>query len=227
MRWSDLAFLHWPVGAAALRHLVPDALQIDTFDGMAWIGVVPFHMEDVGLRGVPPVPTAHAFPEINVRTYVRAAGRAGVWFFSLDAASRLAVRGARRLYNLPYFDAEISVTPDGDAIVYESRRRHAGAPPAEFKARYQPRGSSFEASPGTLAHFLVERYCLFTHDRRRGLGLLDVDHTPWVLCPGAVELITNTMADAAGISLPDQDPLVHIAEPLVVRAWTRAVLSAV
>jgi uncharacterized protein YqjF (DUF2071 family) len=221
MRWCDLAFLHWPVSASTLRSLVPASLEVDTYDGFAWVGVVPFRMEGVRLRGAPPLPTTHAFPEINVRTYVRAAGRAGVWFFSLDAASRLAVRGARFLYNLPYFDAEIVVATEGDLVSYDSRRVHQGAPDARFAATYQPAGEVYEAAPGTLDHFLVERYCLFMFDDRRGLGLLDIDHQPWPLQRAGTKIAVNTMAAAAGVRLPELAPLAHFARSLEVRAWTR------
>jgi len=221
MGWRDLAFLHWPVPPDVVRPLVPASLEIDVFDKQAWIGVVPFRMEGVKMRGAPPVPTAHVFPEINVRTYVRAAGRAGVWFFSLDATSRLAVRGARFLYNLPYFDAEITLKPEAGAIHYESTRVHRGAPGATFVARYHPVGDIYEPEPGTLDHFLVERYCMFMVDPRSGLGLLDVDHEPWPLQRGAVELSVNTMVDPTGISLPPVAPVVHVAGALDVRAWTR------
>ncbi len=220
MGWRDLAFLHWPVTVDEVRPLVPASLEVDTFDRQAWIGVVPFRMEGVRVRGAPPVPTAHAFPEINVRTYVRAADRAGVWFFSLDATSRLAVRGARLLYNLPYFDAVIRLRSEAGAIHYDSRRVHRGAPDAAFAARYHPVGDIYEAEPGTLDHFLVERYCLFTFDQRRGLGRLDIDHEPWPLQRGAVDLLANTMVDPTGISLPRVAPLVHVAGALDVRAWT-------
>jgi uncharacterized protein YqjF (DUF2071 family) len=221
MRWCDLAFLHWPIAPDVLRPLVPSALQIDTYDGRAWIGVVPFRMEGVRLRGAPPLPTTHAFPEINVRTYVRAGGRAGVWFFSLDAASRLAVRGARLLYNLPYYDAKISLTPNAEVIEYDSQRVHRGAPAAAFGARYGPISAPYEAMPGTLDHFLIERYCMFMCDARRGLGLLDIDHKPWPLQRAAVAISVNTMADAAGIELPRTKPLLHFARTLDVQAWTR------
>jgi uncharacterized protein YqjF (DUF2071 family) len=221
MRWCDLAFLHWPVPPDVLQPLIPSALALDTFNGQAWVGVVPFRMEGVRMRGAPPVPTAHAFPEINVRTYVRGAGRAGVWFFSLDAASRLAVRGARFLYNLPYFDAEITVRSAAGAIDYTSRRVHRGAPSATFVGRYRPLSDVYEAAPGTLDHFLVERYCLFMVDTRRGLGLLDIDHAPWPLQRATAEVSANTMAAPSGIRLPDIEPLVHVAAALDVRAWTR------
>jgi uncharacterized protein YqjF (DUF2071 family) len=227
MRWCDLAFLHWPVSAAVLRPLVPEGLQIDTYEGHAWVGVVPFRMEGVRLRGAPPVPTTHAFPELNVRTYVRAAGRAGVWFFSLDAASRLAVRGARFLYNLPYYDAEMAIartrptasSSSDDWIAYDSRRVHRDAPAAEFRARYGATGDVYEPQPGSLDHFLVERYCLFMFEESRGLGILDIDHHPWPLQPGGAEIAVNTMAAAAGIELPPIPPLVHFARALDVRAW--------
>lgn len=221
MRWCDLAFLHWRVHPDAVRSLIPSGLEVDTFDDFAWVGIVPFRMEGVRGRGMPPVPTLHAFPEVNVRTYVRGAGRAGVWFFSLDAASRLAVRGARYLYNLPYFDANITVSRDGEDVLYQSTRTHRDAPAAKFVACYGPAGPVGEPIPGTLEHFLVERYCLFMHDRRRGLGLLDVDHSPWPLQPGAAEIEINTIARASGVHLPNDPPLVHFARELDVRAWTR------
>jgi uncharacterized protein len=221
MRWCDLAFVHWPVAPDVLRSLIPAPLAIDTFDAQAWVGVVPFRMEGVRLRGAPSVPTTGAFPEINVRTYVRTAERAGVWFFSLDAASQLAVRGARYLYNLPYFDAEITVRSEAGAVHYASRRVHRDAPPATFLAHYHPVGDGYEAVPGTLDHFLVERYCLFMFDERRGLGLLDIDHEPWRLRRGAIELPVNTMVEPLGLTLPSIEPLVHVADALDVRAWTR------
>jgi uncharacterized protein len=226
MRWCDLAFLHWPVAPNALRPLIPPGLAIETFDGDAWLGIVPFRMEGVRVRGTPPLPTVHAFPEINVRTYVRGAGRVGVWFFSLDATSRLAVRGARWLYNLPYFDADIDATREVDSaghetIRYTSRRVHRAAPSAGFAASYSAKGDPCEAVPGTLDHFLAERYCLFMYDDRRELGLLDVDHAPWTLRRGRADIRVNSMAAAAGIQLPDIAPIVHIGDDLDVRAWAR------
>src|SRR4029079_756429 len=142
----------------------PAHLEIDTFDGAAWIGVVPFRMSAVRMRGLPQVPGASAFPELNVRTYVRYGGKAGVWFCSLDAESALAVFAARRFYHLPYFRARMSCTRQGDEIEYSSVRTHPDAPPAEFVARYGPIGPVEFAAPGSLEHWLTERYCLFTVD---------------------------------------------------------------
>ena len=224
MRWCDLAFLHWRLPVAVLAAHIPAPLVLDTFEGEAWLGVVPFRMEGVRHRFAPAFPTVHAFAELNVRTYVRAPdGRAGVWFFSLDAASWLAVRAARLLYNLPYFDAALSVKPAGKsedaAIRYRSLRTHRGAPAAEFAATYQPTGPIYQAAPGTLDHWLTERYCLFAQRPNGRIHSQDVHHQPWPLQPGTVAIEGNTMAEAAGLRLPDTPPLVHFARRLEVLAW--------
>jgi len=224
MRWFDLVFLHWRVDPDMIRPLIPPDLTLETFDDAAWVGVVPFRMEDVRLRFTPAIPGTSAFPEINVRTYVRVGERLGVWFFSLDAASRLAVRGARILFNLPYYDAAMAVHAEGEGIIYESRRVHRGAPPAEFVAHYAPAGAVYQAEPGTLDYFLVERYCLFTKSRTGELGYLDVHHLPWPLQLATARLDVNTMAAAAGIQLPVDPPLVHFARHLEVLAWNRVAL---
>lgn len=220
MSWCDLAFLHWPVAPEALRGLIPPALVPDKFEGKAWIGVVPLRMAGVRMRMAPPIPTSSEFPELNVRTYVLAGGVPGIWFFSLDAASRLAVRGARIACNLPYFDAAMAMGRSGDEVEYRSRRVHRGARPAEFRARYRPTGPVAPAEPGSLEHWLVERYCLFTVGRGKKVFQLDVQHHPWPLRPGEAEIDANTMAEAAGIVLPAGPPLlVHYAERLDVLAW--------
>jgi len=221
MRWFDLAFLHWPVPAAALRPLVPAPLAVDTFEGTAWIGVVPFRMDQVRLRLAPAVPTTSAFPEINVRTYVRSADRSGVWFFSLDAASRLAVRMARLRYNLPYFDARIDTAPWGEGVEYRSRRTHRGALSVEFTARSRPAGPVFHAAPGTLEHWLAERYALFTADRRGRVSSVDVQHAPWPLQRAEAEVERCTLLDGMGIRLPDTAPLAHFARSVEVLSWGR------
>ena len=130
MGWDMLAFLHWPVPAAALAARLPRGLALDTFEGQAYLGVVPFEMARTRFRWAPAIPTATRFLELNVRTYVTAGGRPGVWFFSLDAASKLAVRGARATFRLPYFDAKMAARREGDTVHYTSERTHRGAPPA-------------------------------------------------------------------------------------------------
>lgn len=219
MRWCDLAFLHWAVDPSLVRPLLPPGLELDTYDSKAWIGVVPFRMEDVRLRFTPNAPGISAFPELNVRTYARVGDRTGVWFFSFDAANRLAVRGARLMLNLPYYDAEMTVGRRGEAIDYRSRRVHANATPAEFAGVYASAGDVYEARAGTLDYFLVERYCLFLVSRSGRLRYLDVHHHPWPLQPATVRIETNTMAAAGNILLPPDPPLAHFARAVEVVAW--------
>lgn len=222
MTWEDLAFLHWPVDPARLRPHVPAPLALDTFDGRAYVAVVPFRMSGVRPRLVPPLPGLSAFPELNVRTYVTLDGVPGVFFFSLDAGSRPAVRAARRLYHLPYFDARMALRTDGDAIAYDSRRTHAGAPPAALRVRYAPTGGVFHAAPGTLDRFLTDRLSLYAADGRGRIFRADVQHPPWPLQPAAAEILENAMLAQIGLPPPVEPPLCHFARRLEVRAWWRA-----
>ena len=147
MQWLDLLFAHWPIDQACLRSLIPPALQLDLWHGQAYLSVVPFRMKGVG-----PVflPAGTSFAELNVRTYVRHGNRAGVWFFSLDAASKLGVRLARRFFYLPYYDARMTVEPVGQGLRYTSERTHRGAPPATLEMTYSPTGPAAPAVPGSL-----------------------------------------------------------------------------
>ena len=229
MTWRDLLFAHWPVSPDALRPHIPETLELDTFDGSAWLGVVPFRMDGVRLRrlhGLPVLPGTGAFPELNVRTYVRAGERSGVWFFSLDAGSRLAVRGARAWFGLPYFDARIKVDTDvrdargeGHHVGYSSRRIHRGAPPAAFEATYHPTGPGSVALSGSLDRWLTERYCLFTLDRRGTMRVGDIHHVPWTLHQAEAEIRANTMAEPLGLAL-EGEPVLHFAHRLDVVAWS-------
>jgi uncharacterized protein YqjF (DUF2071 family) len=161
MRWHDLLFMHWPVSADALRPHVPPSLELDAYEGCAWIGVIPFRMTNVRPLMIPGLP-ASSFLEINVRTYVRHNDCSGVWFFSLDAASRLAVWGARRFFHLPYHFAEMQASQSGKGIRYRSCRLSDRA--LRFAAEYQPTGGPRHPRQGDLDHWLTERYCLFSAD---------------------------------------------------------------
>src|SRR5262245_45519055 len=158
--WCDLLFAHWPVPAARLRAIVPSRLEIQEHGGTSWAGVVPFRMEGVMLRPLPDLPGVSAFPELNLRLYVELDGKPGVWFVSLDAANRLAVRAARRFFHLPYFDADMDAREEAGHVVYRSVRRDAG-PRVAFRGSYVPTSDVFTAKPGSLEHFLTERYCLY------------------------------------------------------------------
>jgi hypothetical protein len=215
MRWHDLLFLHWPIRPELLRPLIPEKLDLDTFDGYCWIGVVPFCMSGVRPRYVP-IP--FAFPELNVRTYVKRRGRTGVWFFSLDAASWIAVRVAR-WFGLPYYDARMAAQQDGEAVHYRSARFQRGLSRAVFSASYRPTGAIYQAEPGTLDHWLTERYCLYSARHRDRIVYGEIHHAPWALQPAEVELSENTMAEPIGIVLPDTKPLTHFARGQEVVAW--------
>jgi len=218
--WHDLLFAHWPVAVDALRPHVPAGFDIDLYDGRAWIAVVPFHMTNVAPRGVPALPWVSAFPELNVRTYVRVHGRPGVYFFSLDASNPVAVGLARTLVHLPYFTADMKVEESGGWILYQSKRRSSGAPPAEFESRYRPEGPPEAPVDGTLEHFLTERYCLFTVDDAFRAYSLDIHHPPWALQAAEAEITDNTMAEAAGVRLPSIAPLLHFAKRQDMVSWS-------
>lgn len=237
MSWDALAFLHWPVPPEALRPTLPPGLELDVFEGEAWLGVVPFQMRATRFDWTPPMPTASTFLELNLRTYVRRGDRRGVWFYSLDAASFLAVRGARLGFALPYFDARMEMDGEaGEAGVqrYRSERRHRGVPGASFSGAYRPSAPAMESSPGSLEHFLTERYCLFAqrgHGVRFALrgGLLrgDILHEPWPLQPAEVELERCDMfrvlgpeaLRAAGLAGRElSPPVAHFAASIDVRA---------
>lgn len=219
MTWVDLAFLHWRARAEQLRPLIPPALELDVFEGSAWMGVTPFRMKGVRPLLTPPIPTATDFPELNVRTYVRKGAHAGVWFFSLDAASWLAVATARAALGLPYFRARMIEERAGEEVHYESTRAHGDAPSAEFAARYRPTGPIFRAEQGSLDHWLIERYSLFTQLGGQLLRL-DIEHEPWPLQQASVTIERNSMATAAGLTLPDEAPQVRFARQLdVIAHW--------
>jgi len=224
MSWHDLLFAHWRVPAATLRPLIPAALAIDEFDGSAWIGVVPFRMTGVRLRGTPALPGPGAFVELNVRTYVSDGTKPGVWFMSLDAASRLAVRAARTWFHLPYFDAEMSCAADGDDVVYHSRRTHRRAPAAEFAARYGPSGPAIRAAPGSLEHWLTERYCLYTLDQNRRVIRGEIHHVPWPLQKAHAEIELCTLPQAHGFPALAGEPHLAFARRLEVVVWAPRVV---
>ena len=216
--WHDLLFAHWPVDAEKLRPLIPERLEIDTFDGRAWLAVVPFRMTNVRLRGTLAVPWLSAFPELNVRTYVVCDGKPGVWFFSLDAGNSLAVAIARTWFHLPYFRARMGCLERNGWIEYASQRNHSGASPAALQVRYRPVASVFFPQWGTLEHFLMERYCLYALDGSRRLIRGEIHHRPWLLQQAQAELPRNTMAEPIGIAL-EPPPLLHFARRQDVLVW--------
>jgi uncharacterized protein YqjF (DUF2071 family) len=226
-RWNDLLFAHWPIPPASIQDLLPPGLEVDTFDGEAYIGVIPFWMDHVRTRIVGnqtvAAPTTTTFPELNLRTYVRSriSGLTGVYFFSLDCASPLAVFGARTLFHLPYFPARMSRTTQAGLTHYESHRQFS-ATPADYESTYgpsnTPTGSPTRFGADPLSRFLTERYCLFTHARGRML-IGHIHHLPWPLEPAQAEIRLNQIPRAHGITLPDIAPILHFSRQLQVILW--------
>ena len=218
-RWSRLLFAHWPMPPAEVQAKLPPGLRVDTLDGAAWLGVVPFVMDRVRFRSVGErafgVPTATAFPELNLRTYVTGPdGRAGVYFFSLDAASLLAVVGARVAFGLPYFWASMQERVEGDTVHYRSRRLLG--PPARFAASFRSLGRP--AASDDLRHFLTERYALFT--RRFGsVQIGEIHHRPWQLEEAEAEILCNELPGSFGFTLPDRPPVLHYSAEIEMQAW--------
>jgi hypothetical protein len=219
MRWRELLFAHWVVDADIVRRLIPATLQLDLFEGCCYAGAVPFLMENVTPRGMPPLPGLHAFPELNLRTYVTAGGKPGVWFFSLDAGQKLAVRTARRFFHLPYFDAKFGIDLMGGTVAYKSLRTHKSEAEAQFSATYRPTGPVYEADPGTLDAWLTDRYCLYSADRAGNTYRGEIDHPAWPLQKTEATIHMNTLGDGLGISLPQQPAVLHFAKTLDVKAW--------
>jgi len=223
--WLDLLFMHWPVDASSLRALVPADLTVQEFEGSSWVGLVPFRMSGVSLRGVPDLPWVSAFPEMNLRLYVERDGKPGVWFISLDATNSAAVLTARTLVHLPYFWSSMHVGHDGERVRYDSRRRFSRSR-VDFRGAYWPEGAVQEAVPGTLEHFLTARYCLYARRPDRRLERLEVHHWPWPLQPAAADIDTNTVLEAQGIRKPASRPLLHFSRRLDVVGWAPEVISS-
>ena len=215
--WNDLLFAHWPIDVDVLRPKVPSGLEIDVYDGQAWLGIVPFHMTNVAPRFTPALPWLSAFPELNVRTYVRCGHKPGVYFFSLDASNPIAVHTARILFHLPYYAAEMRVDVSRERVRYHSRRRDRTL--AAFEGEYAPTGPPSPPRPGSKEEFLTERYCLYADDSSGRLHRLEIHHPPWPLQPAEAVVTQNTMGEAAGISLPTVRPLLHFSKRQDMVAW--------
>ncbi len=207
--WKQLLFLHWSLPPEEVAPLLPPGLTLDTFEGRAWVGLVPFTMRGVRPRGLPAVRFLSDFHETNVRTYVHDKGKnPGVWFFSLDAANAIAVRLARAWFKLPYHYAgmELHAGPRGESFAYRSERRWPGPTPATCAVRCTPRGDASTSTPGTLQHFLVERYFLYS-TAQGSLFRGQVHHAPYQVRGAEVEGLDESLLAAAGIPRPSEPPL--------------------
>jgi uncharacterized protein YqjF (DUF2071 family) len=214
--WCDLLFAHWRVPVEQLRRLVPPSLPLHLDDdGSAWLGVTPFVVTGLRLRGTPPLPWVSHFPELNVRTYVELDGKPGIYFFSLDAGRRAAVIAARRMYRLPYFHARMRADRVGARVEYESERIDSSGPRATFRGTYSPSGQSTDDQ---LARWLAERYCAYVVDERGRPLRIDIHHPPWPLQPAEGELDAQGMADSLAIEL-EGEPLLHFSARQDTLIW--------
>ncbi len=217
-KWGKLLFMHWRIDEQLLRPLIPARLEIDTFEGSAWIGVVPFTMWGIRASFLPPIPGTSAFHELNVRTYVHHQGVPSVWFLSLDAANKLAVWGARTFYHLPYFNAQMSLEQTGNTIRYSSSRRDRLGAPAELQATWNIGEALPQTSPGSLEFFLTERYCLDCEHRGK-LYRACLHHQPWPLRQAELVSLNTTMIESHGLPTLKGDPLLQYAEEITVNIW--------
>jgi len=216
--WRDLLFMHWPVPAGEIDRLLPDPLRPQLYDGRAWLGLTPFSVSGLRLRGTPPVPWVSRFPELNVRTYVEVGGKPGIYFFSLDTPRRAAVHAARRAYRLPYFRARMRAGRTGASTQFTSVRVDRSGPGASFRASYRSSGAS---TNDPLARWLTERYCLYVVDGSRSVLRGEIHHAPWPLEEAVGEPVAQGMAAPLGLRL-DGSPLLHYSARQDVLLWALA-----
>lgn len=211
-RWSRLLFLHWPMEPAAIQATLPPGLHVDTFEGKAWAGVVPFYMDAIRPVYVPPMPWISWFLEMNVRTYVHDdAGNSGVWFYSLDCNQPVAVEVARRFFHLPYHHARMKARLEADIVHYRSERRGTGVPTDYV---YQPDKREVRmAEPGTFEFFLVERYLLFSASSVGRIHTGRVYHTPYTFTDAECGTWSAEPLRQAGLPMPEVAPASMLYSP--------------
>jgi uncharacterized protein YqjF (DUF2071 family) len=217
--WKSLLFAHWPVSADSLRPLVPDVLELDTYDGQAWIGIIPFELNLIRLRFLPVIPYTVPFPEVNVRTYVKVNGKPAVFFITLDASNPFSLQAARLWYHLPYYRAKMSLNLREDSVSFQSERMNAGHP-AVFSATYGPTSPPFFSKKGSIEYWLTERYvfaCRCPRSQRVYWG--EIHHDPWELQQAYVEIAANTLTDGYRLSLSKAPALVHYSRGTEAFIW--------
>jgi hypothetical protein len=217
--WHDVLFAHWPVAVGDLRRAVPPQLELDLHGGNAWVSVVPFMMRKVRPAGSPWLPWLSNFAELNVRTYVRYGEQTGVYFFSLDASNPVAVSTARAWFHLPYYQARMRVRRLGEEIRYRSERTHRLAPVAKLAAAYRPIGEPLVPRPGSLEHWLTERYRLITLRRDGRVLIGEIHHPAWQLQPAEAVFHHNTMTARLGLTLAGDPALLHYSARQEMVAW--------
>jgi uncharacterized protein len=230
-RWNDLLFAHWPVAASKMGALLPDWLEVDSYQGSAWLGAVPFWLDRIKIRGVPTVPGLRRFPDLNFRTYVRDrfSGTPGIYCFSVDSSNLFAVAMAHAVYHLPYKLAEMHLEPQSEReFAFYSRRRFA-RPSVIFKARYRglgPTRKTAEMLPGSFEYFFSERNCVFSTNRAGEPIRANLHHVPWPLEEAQADIERNDLAASIGIELPRMEPVLHYSRRLAVYVWPAELLRS-
>ncbi|GGN14768.1 YqjF family protein [Halarchaeum nitratireducens] len=207
MDWRDVCVASYAVDPDVVAATLPDGVAVDTYDGDAYLSVVPFVMGDVRPYKFPRF-VGPTFGELNLRTYVTGDAGPGIYFYNLDATDRLGVAIARATFRLPYYDASQRIVKRGDTVEFESERTHTGVPPCEFDADYTPIGDPEPAEPGSLTEFLLERYRFYVEGR----GTLlrgEIEHEPWRVQEATYDVRENDLFTVNGFETPDRDP--HVA----------------
>jgi uncharacterized protein YqjF (DUF2071 family) len=217
-RWNHLLFAHWPVPADSLRARLPPGLELDFYEGQAWLSIHPFVITDLRARGLPPIPGWSSFPEVDVRTYAVLNGKPGVWYFGMYAPRPLLAAAARLVYHMPYFAADVEASREGDRFQVGCRAdEDVGA--AEWEAAYRPTSEARELAEGTLDHWLLERWAMFTADRSGAVHVTEIHRLPWLVREVEAEIRRNTLAASLGLDLPPDDALLHFSDGADVLIW--------
>lgn len=222
--WHHVLFLHWPVKAGSLRPRVPAPLEIETRDGHAWVSVIPFAMRRLRPRGLPALPWLSSFPQLNVRTYVTLEGRPGIFLLHVAAGSRLAVTIARSLFHLPYHRGRLALREESEGWIFTCRPRGGrqtceGESPLSFAARYRPEGSAFRPEPGSLEHWLSERFRYYTAGPDGRIDRGEIDHPPWTLQPARLDTLEGVWPDAFGIQSDRAPALAYYSRRQHAISW--------
>lgn len=223
--WDALLFAHWRCPAESVRTLVPRQLELDTFYDAAWVGLVPFKMRGVHMLGAPAVGRFSNFPEVNLRTYVSYKGIPGVYFFSLDTTSLALTLGARTWLELPYFMANMAMRCGQSATRIKSIRSRSRAGRASLIAEYRPTASAEQQAAGTLEHFLIERYRVYSVRSSGAVIALDVHHGPWLVAPAEARIRENSILSAAMLHHASEPELLHFSERQDVLLWPARTVS--
>jgi hypothetical protein len=231
-RWNDLLLAHWPIPAQTLAPLLPEWLSIDTFEGSAWLGAVPFWLDRIKIRGIPALPGFRGFPDLNLRTYVRDqyTGTPGIYSFSLDSSNLFAVAVARTFYHLPSHWAEMHLDQRSEREFDFYSRRRFSSQSVLFAARYRGLGPTHKTAlmqPGTLEAFFTDRSCLFSCNRAGQPIRASMHFLPMPLEEAEAEIEHNELAAAIGIQLPACDPILHYSRRLGVYIWPSELLRSV